>query len=129
MFAANGAAWARQPAASAPAAAPAPTAAAVIDAKAVEHLNEIGAYLRSLKTFTVNADVTVEEVLDSGEKVENANTVEIAARRPDKLRIYTTSAQRSRKIYYDEQDRHDLRWKLGYYGFVRRTRRSRKRWK
>ncbi len=31
----------------------------------------MGAYLRSLKAFTVNADVTVEEVLDSGQKVEN----------------------------------------------------------
>ena len=76
----------------------------------------MGAYLRSLKTFTVNADVTVEEVLDSGQKVENANTVEIAARRPDKLRVYTTSAERSRKIYYDGKTVTIFGEKLGYYG-------------
>ena len=116
LLAANGAAWAQQPAASAPPAAPAPTVAAVINAKAIERLNEMGAYLRSLKTFTVNADVTVEEVLDSGQKVENANTVEIAARRPDKLRVYTTSAQRSRKIYYDGKTVTIFGEKLGYYG-------------
>jgi len=116
LLAGNGAAGAQQPAAPAPAAAPAPTAAAVINAKAVERLNAMGAHLRSLKTFTVNADVTVEEVLDSGQKVENALTVEIAARRPDKLRVATTSAERSRKIYYDGKTVTIFGEKLGYYG-------------
>jgi hypothetical protein len=116
LLAGNGTAWAQQTAAPAPAAAPAQTVAAVINAKAIERLNEMGVYLRSLKTFTVNADVTVEEVLDSGQKVENANTVEIAARRPDKLRVYTTSAQRSRKIYYDGKTVTIFGEKLGYYG-------------
>ena len=76
----------------------------------------MGAHLRSLKTFTVNADVTVEEVLDSGQKVENALTVEIAARMPDKLRVHTTSAERSRKIYYDGKSVTIFGEKLGYYG-------------
>ena len=95
---------------------PQPTAAAVINAKAVERLNAMGAHLRSLKAFTVNADVTVEEVLDSGQKVENAITVEIAARMPDKLRVSTTSAERSRKIYYDGKTVTIFGEKLGYYG-------------
>ena len=116
LLAGNGAAWAQQPAAPAPAAAPAPTAAAVINAKAVERLNAMGAHLRSLKAFTVNADVTVEEVLDSGQKVENALAVEIAARMPDKLRVSTTSAERSRKIYYDGKSVTIFGQKLGYYG-------------
>jgi hypothetical protein len=97
-------------------AAPAPTAAAVVNAKAVERLNAMGAHLRSLKAFTVTADVTVEEVLDSGQKVENANTVEIAARMPDKLRIASTSAERSRKIYYNGKTVTIYAEKLKYYG-------------
>ena len=76
------------------------------------------------KTFTVNAEVTVEEVLDSGQKVENANTVEIAARRPDMLRVYTTSAERSRKIYFDGKTFTLNAQKLGYYGAFPRPRRS-----
>ena len=116
LLAAHGAAWAQQPAAPAAAAAPAPAAAAIINAKAVERLNAMGAHLRSLKAFTVNADVTVEEVLDSGQKVENALAVEIAARMPDKLRVYTTSAERSRKIYYDGKTVTIFGEKLGYYG-------------
>ena len=114
LLAGSGAASAQQPATPAPTAAP--TAAAVINAQAVERLNAMGAHLRSLKTFTVNADVTVEEVLDSGQKVENALTVEIAARMPDKLRVYTTSAERSRKIYYDGKSVTIFGEKLGYYG-------------
>jgi len=118
MLAVNGAAWAQQSAAPAPAAAPAAAAAPapVINAKAIERLNEMGAYLRALKTFTVNADVTVEEVLDSGQKVDNALAIEIAARRPDKVRVYTTSAERARKIYYDGKTVTIFGEKLGYYG-------------
>jgi hypothetical protein len=112
LLAGHGAARAQQPAA--PAAAPAD--AAVINTKVVERLNAMGAYLRALKVFTVNAEVTVEEVLDSGQKVENANAVEIAARRPDKLRVYATSAQRSRKIYYDGKTVTIFGEKIGYYG-------------
>jgi len=116
LLAGNGAAWAQQPAAPAPVAAPTPTAAAVVNAKAIERLNAMGAHLRSLKAFTVNADVTVEEVLDSGQKVENALTVEIAARMPDKLRVSTTSAERNRKVYYDGKSVTIFGQKLGYYG-------------
>ena len=96
------------PAAEAAAAPAAPAAAAVINAKAVERLNAMGAHLRSLKAFTVNADVTVEEVLDSGQKVETANSVEIAARLPNKLRVHSTSATRSRKVFYDGKRRQYL---------------------
>jgi hypothetical protein len=118
LLAVSGATWAQQPAAPAPAAAPAAASAPapVVNAKAIERLNEMGAYLRALKTFTVNADVTVEEVLDSGQKVDNALAIEIAARRPDKVRVYTTSAERSRKIYYDGKTVTIFGEKLGYYG-------------
>jgi len=116
LLASHGVAWAQQPAAPAAAAAPAPTAAAVINAKAVERLNAMGAHLRSLKAFTVNADVTVEEVLDSGQKVENANSVEIAARLPNKLRVHSTSATRSRKVSYDGKNVTIFAEKLKYYG-------------
>jgi hypothetical protein len=107
---------AQQPAAPAPAVAPAPAAAAIINAKAVERLNAMGAHLRSLKAFTVTADVTTEEVLDSGQKIENANSVEIAARLPDKLRVASSSAERSRKIYYDGKTVTIFAEKLKYYG-------------
>jgi hypothetical protein len=122
LLAIYGPAWAQQPVAApakdaaAPAAVSVPTDAAVINEKAIERLNAMGTYLRSLKVFTVDAQVTVEEVLDSGQKVENALSIVIAARRPDKLRVETTSAQRSRKVYYDGKTVTIYAEKLGYYG-------------
>jgi hypothetical protein len=117
LLAGHGVAWAQQPAAPASAAtAPAPAAATIINEKAVARLNAMGAHLRSLKAFTVTADVTTEEVLDSGQKVENANTVEIAARMPNRLRVATSSAERSRKIYYDGKTVTIYAEKLKYYG-------------
>jgi hypothetical protein len=118
LAAGHGVAWAQQPAAPAAAApaAPDPAAAAIINAKAVDRLNAMGAHLRSLKAFTVNADITTEEVLDSGQKVENASSVEIAARMPNNLRVATTSAERSRKIYYDGKTVTIFAEKLKYYG-------------
>src|SRR5664279_3069454 len=121
LLATNGAIWAQQPAAPAkdapaPAAASAAADAAVINDKAIERLNAMGAYLRALKVFTVDAQVTVEEVLDSGQKVENALSIDIAARRPDMLRVETTSAQRSRKVYYDGKTVTIFGEKIGYYG-------------
>ena len=120
LLAGQGAASAQQPAApaapAAAAAAPAATAAAVINAKAIDRLNAMGAHLRSLKAFTVTADVTAEEVLDSGQKVETANTVEIAARIPNKLRVASSSATRGRTIYYDGKTVTIFAEKLKYYG-------------
>jgi len=122
LLAIYGPAWAQQPVAApakdaaAPAAVSVPTDATVINEKAIERLNAMGTYLRSLKVFTVDAQVTVEEVLDSGQKVENALSIVIAARRPDKLRVETTSAQRSRKVYYDGKTVTIYAEKLGYYG-------------
>ena len=132
LLAGNSAVWAQQPAA--PAAAPAPAAAAasaaVINAKAIDRLNAMGAHLRSLKAFTVNADVTVgqEEALDSGQKVENALTVRFAARMPDKLRVSTTSAERSRKVYYDGKSVTIFGQSLATTAPSPRPPRSRKRW-
>jgi hypothetical protein len=40
----------------------------------------------------------------------------LAARRPDKLRVYSTSAQRSRKVYYDGKTVTIYAEKLKYYG-------------
>jgi hypothetical protein len=103
-----------------PASQPAPvaaeTTAPVVNAEALARLNAMGAYLRSLKTFTVTADVTSDLVLDSGQKVETAQTVEMSARMPDKLYVDASSAVRHREIYYDGKTVTIYAEKLKYYG-------------
>jgi hypothetical protein len=110
--------------AQAPAPAPAPqtapataeTSAPLVSAEAIERLNAMGAYLRSLKAFTVTADVTSDLVLDSGQKIETAQAVQMSARIPDKLYIDASSAVRHRQIYYNGKTVTIYAEKLKYYG-------------
>jgi hypothetical protein len=106
-----------QPSPPAPAA---PQAAApakpTINAKAVERLNEMGRYLRSLKAFSLTADITTDLVLDSGQKVEAARTVSLSARLPDRLYADVASALRHRQLYYDGKTVTIYGQKLNYYG-------------
>src|SRR6266700_4711209 len=101
---------AQQPAPSAPttpvpeassAAQPAP--APVIQAEAIDALKEMGAYLRTLKTFSVTANVTVDEVLLSGQKIQVSGENTMTVRRPDRLRgtMRKDETDIDREFYYD----------------------------
>jgi hypothetical protein len=99
------------PATSPPPASQKPT----INEKAIERLKAMGASLRSLKAFTVSADVTTDLVLDSGQKIEIGRVVEISARLPDKLLVSTNAPVRKRKLYYDGKSATIYAQQLGYY--------------
>ncbi|MGH7677825.1 MAG: DUF2092 domain-containing protein [Gemmatimonadaceae bacterium] len=79
---------------------PADTAPA-IDTAATNALRRMGAYLRTLTAFQIEADVTTEEVLRDGEKVTFQNHVQLVASRPNKLRVELTSDQKHRLFVYD----------------------------
>jgi hypothetical protein len=98
-----------------PAAAP---AAPVINPGAVEALKTMGAYLRTLKSFTVHADATVDEVLESGQKVQFANTVAVRARMPDRLRMDLKSDIKQRELYYNGKTVTQYAPRLKYYASV-----------
>jgi len=90
-------------AAGAPAIAVAQTAAAkpAIDTAAVNALNKMGEYLRALKAFQLSADVTHEEVMPDGQKIQLASTVNLIAERPEHLRADVTSDAKKRVFVYD----------------------------
>jgi hypothetical protein len=88
----------------------------VVNTIALERLNAMGAYLRSLKGFSLTADVTSDLVLDSGQKIETANTVVISARMPDRFYVDNSSAVRHRQVYYDGKTVTIYAEKLKYYG-------------
>ena len=75
--------------------------ASKIDAEAVRALEKMGAYLRTLTTFQVNAAITKEEVLLNGEKVQLASVADLIARKPDGLRLDVTSDKQQRLFQYD----------------------------
>ena len=102
----GGAAWAQQP------------AAAVVNPGAIEALKNMGAYLRSLKSFTVRAESTTDEVLESGQKIQFASTVIVRARLPDRLRLDVTSDRKQRELYYDGKTVTQYAPRLKYYASV-----------
>ena len=97
---------AQQPAPSTP---PAPVpevssaAQPVIQPEAIDALKQMGAYLRTLKTFSVTADITVDEVLLSGQKIQVSGENTVTVRRPDRLKgtVRKDETDIDREFYYD----------------------------
>ena len=96
---------AQQPAASpsAPQASPAPQEAPAIQAEAIDALKQMGAYLHTLKTFSVTADITSDEVLLSGQKIQVGGENTLTVRRPDGLKatVRKDETDIDREFYYD----------------------------
>lgn len=66
-----------------------------------EALDKMGAYLRTLDNFEVQAETTTDEVLLSGQKLQFGSTVTIRARRPDHVWIEIDSDRKQRELFYD----------------------------
>src|SRR5438105_1317814 len=67
-----------------------------IDTSAVSALQRMSTYLRSLKTFQLQAVATREYVLLDGQKVQFGNSVQLLAERPNRLRVEFTSDRQQR---------------------------------
>ncbi len=72
-----------------------------LDPAAMQALDRMGAYLRGLKSFSLQANDAVDEVLDSGQKIQLTKTVELQVRKPDHLRADITTDRKAREIFYD----------------------------
>jgi hypothetical protein len=90
----------------------------LIEPEAKQALNKMGTYLRSLKDFEVRADITTEDVLTDGEKLQYAQTATLLARLPDKLRGEVDGEQKSRVFLYDGKSFTLFARRLGYYATV-----------
>jgi hypothetical protein len=89
---------AQQPPASAPETPKEPAVAP----EALAALEKMGAFLRTLKTFTLHAESTIDEVLDdTGQKIQFGGTVDYHVRLPDRLRVDVNSDRKQRQFFYD----------------------------
>src|SRR6266511_3777102 len=79
--------------------APAP----VIQAEAIDALAKMGEYLRTLKTFSVTCDITIDEVLLSGQKIQVSGANTLTVRRPDRLKATMKQDETDidAEFYYD----------------------------
>lgn len=90
-----------------------------VDPNALRALKEMGKYLRDLKEFEVEAVVTSEDVLDSGEKLQRVREVSVLAARPNRLRAEVTSDSHQRLFLYDGRAFTMVAERLGYYATMR----------
>ncbi|WP_114239948.1 DUF2092 domain-containing protein [Dyella sp. C9] len=85
-----------------PAAAQAPAdEAPAVEPSAIHAIDLMAQKLRSLKSFTVVANITNEDVLQSGQKVTYGGTVTYKVRTPDRFFASVDSDRKQRSFYYD----------------------------
>lgn len=72
-----------------------------IDPAALEALDRMGAYLRSLTAFELKAEDRIDEVLEDGQKIQLSKTVDLQVRRPDRLRAEIETDRKARVVFYD----------------------------
>lgn len=107
-----GTALAQQPAA--PAQAEAPTR----DPEAIQALEKMGAYLRTLSNFQVSGDGSTEEVLGTGQVIQLPGSVDLLVSRPNRLRANLYSTLKRREYYYDGKSFTVFAPRMGYYAVV-----------
>jgi hypothetical protein len=72
-----------------------------LEPKAVEVLQQMCDYLKNLQQFSVQAEITEDVLLTSGQRIQYARTVEASVRRPDRLRAESVGDMANRLLIYD----------------------------
>src|SRR6516165_6587554 len=80
-----------------------------IDPDAMEALNKMGAYLRSLKAFQVDSEVTNDDVLEDGQVLTDNKTNTLLAVSPNLLRAELKSDDKDVFLFYDGKNLNALR--------------------
>ena len=89
-----------------------------INQDAMKALNQMGAYLRTLKDFQVQAEITTEDVQEDGEKLQYGSTTTLLAQFPSKLRVSIEGELKSRLFFYDGKAFTLFARRAGYYATV-----------
>jgi hypothetical protein len=86
-----------------------------IDPSAIAALQRMGTYLRGLQAIEVESDLTTDDVLASGQKVELGGTVAMRVRRPNRMSVDVRSDRKNERIFYDGTTFTIFQPTLGYY--------------
>ena len=71
-----------------------------IDPAAIAALQKMGEFLRSQQAFSVQARMTTDDVIGSGQKVQYAGVVDMKVRRPDRMRMNISGDRRNEHIFF-----------------------------
>src|SRR3954470_18912254 len=72
-----------------------------VDPQAIAALEAMGAFLRAQTAMGVTGDLTTDDLLPSGQKVQYSGHAELRVRRPDRLRADVISDRKNEQLYYD----------------------------
>jgi hypothetical protein len=72
-----------------------------IEPKAGEALKQMCEYLKNLPQFSVQAEITEDVLLTSGQRIQSGRNVEASVRRPDRLRAESVGDKEHRQLIYD----------------------------
>lgn len=72
-----------------------------IEPKAVETLQQMCDYLKNLQQFSVQAEITEDVLLTSGQRIQYARSVDASVRRPDRFRAESVGNTDNRLLVYD----------------------------
>jgi hypothetical protein len=99
----------------APAGATQPAANAV-DPASIQALKDMGTYLLTLTRFGVSTELTGENVLADGQKLQHTATAYLDVQRPNRIRVLMKSARNERQLTYDGKTLSLYTPALKYYG-------------
>ena len=77
------------------------SAVSAVNPESIQALKDMGAHLQSLKRFSVLTDLTGEQVLADGQKLQHSAVANTDVHRPNMLRVKMVSPRAFREIFYD----------------------------
>ncbi len=87
----------------------------MIDPAAIQALERMGAYLRLLEAFEVQASTSTDQVVEPGLKAQFDGKATLQVMRPDRLYLLTTSDRKQRELYFDGKNFTLVAPRLKYY--------------
>src|SRR5689334_7617102 len=72
-----------------------------IDARAMTALNRMNDYLKTLKTFRINTEVSKDELVDTNMKIQKSASNEISVQLPDRLHAHMAGDEQDVQFIYD----------------------------
>jgi hypothetical protein len=93
-------------------------AANAVEPGALKAAQRMGAYLRTLKSFEVTASATLQELTDTGAKVETTVKTTYKVRRPDGFVIDMATDKKTRRFVYDGKSFTVFAPRVGYFASI-----------
>ncbi len=82
---------------------------------ALNALNNMSGYLRTLDKLSIQANLYIDDILDNGQKIQQSKSLSIAANPPSSMKAVTSDRDKTREFYYDGTDFTIYTPKTGYY--------------